>query len=273
MSYSPLNFAASHKKRFIRGCTLILGMGFIGFSLIESNSSETQTLWIVDNSLSMMVEDIATDNDIIDSRLSFAKKIIEKGSTLIPGKQAIMSVAYWAKLEVPMTDNLGVVSDVVNGINPIMRWGGSTISTPLEMIRIIYGDLPNLHIFWLTDGEFSDSGSTYSGKLDTSSITFVGLGTKAGWPIPLGYDAQGKPRYKEVDGQKIISIRDDASLNRVTKTLGANVLFFDSNKDMNLDFIHQKSETSQESLSLYMIIGWLLITIWLMIPRYNYFFK
>lgn len=248
-------------------------MGLMGFSLINSNSSQDQTLWIIDNSLSMMVEDIATESGVIDSRLSFAKKIIEKGSNLTPGKQAIMSVAYGAKLEVPMTDNLGIVSDVVNGINPIIRWGGSTISTPLEMIRIIYWDLPNLQIFWLTDGEFSDSGSTYSWKLDTSRITFVGLGAKAGWPIPLGYDAQGKPRYKEVDSRRIISIRDDESLLRVTKTLGANVIFFDSNKDLNLDFITKNTISTKKSLSLYMIIGWFLVVIWLMIPRYNYFFK
>ena len=273
MSYSPLNFVPSHKKRFIRGCTIIFGVGLMVFSVMKSNSSENQTLWIVDNSLSMTVEDMPSSSGIIDSRLNLAKKIIKNGSTLLNEKQAIMSVAYWAKLEVPMTDDLWILSDVTSGINPIIRWGGSTISTPLEMIRIVYGDLPNLRIFWLTDGEFSDSGSTYSGKLDTSRITFIGLGSRSGWPIPMGYDSDGKPKYKEVENKRITSIRDDASLNMVAKMLGAKVVFLDSEKNIDLSFIIDNSVSFEKNISIYIFIGWLFIAIWLMIPRYNYFFK
>ena len=91
-----------------------------------------------------------------------------------------MTAAYGAKLELPMTSDRLTLSDVVSGITVLTRGGGSTVTTPLETIRLIYDTLPHLSIMWITDGEFSDSGSTLSGFTTRPDITFIGLGTRSG---------------------------------------------------------------------------------------------
>ena len=52
--------------------------------------------------------------------------------------------------------------------------------TPLETARLVYGNTPHLHIIWITDGEFSDSGSLLSGLPTDTTIAFIGVGTRAG---------------------------------------------------------------------------------------------
>lgn len=79
-----------------------------------------------------------------------------------------------------MTDDRGMFSDIVHGITVQAHGGGSSISTPLEMIRLIYGSRSHLSIIWITDGEFSDSGSTLSGWTTTPDITLIGVGTRSG---------------------------------------------------------------------------------------------
>lgn len=219
----------------------------------------------------MAVEDTMVENGVIDSRLSLAKKIVNTNSLKITGKQAVMSVAYWAKLEIPMTDNLLVLSDVVNGITPILKWGWSNLHTPLETITLIYGDVPDLRIIWLTDGEFSDTGSTYTGSIDTKNITFIGVWSKVGWPIPLWYNQDGKPRYKEVDGNKITSIRDDATLGKITQNFGSRLFFAEGEKDIDISELIQKKSTQEFSVE--MILWIILLLVWLMFPRYQYIKK
>jgi hypothetical protein len=78
-----------------------------------------------------------------------------------------------------MTDNTLTLSDVVHGINIESHGGGSSISTPLEMIRLIYGNTTqHLSIVWVTDGEFSDTLETLSGWVTPPTILLIGVGTR-----------------------------------------------------------------------------------------------
>ena len=79
-----------------------------------------------------------------------------------------------------MTSDRSILSDVVSGMTVLAHGGGSTVVTPLETIRLIYSTLPHLSIIWITDGEFSDSGSTLSGFTTRPDITFIGVGTRSG---------------------------------------------------------------------------------------------
>jgi hypothetical protein len=84
-----------------------------------------------------------------------------------------------------MTGDRGVFADTVRGITVQDRGGGSSVSTPLEMIRLVYGNTPHLQIVWITDGEFSDVTEQSSllpltGGLEKVSITMIGVGTRTG---------------------------------------------------------------------------------------------
>lgn len=128
----------------------------------------------------MAVEDISTGSGTMISRLDLAKHIVLSGSSQRVGEQAIMTAAYGARLELPMVSNMANLSDVVRGITPLARGGGSTVVTPLEMVRLIYGNSSHLSVIWITDGEFSDSGSTLSGSIAPVDVTFIGVGTRSG---------------------------------------------------------------------------------------------
>ncbi len=267
----PTNFSSSPRRQLIRSALIISGLICVisGWTSGLDTGSD-RTLWVIDNSLSMAVTDIASQSGVLLSRLDFAKQIVSSGSRVRSGEQGIMTAAGWARLEMAMTDESWVLSDIVRGITVQSQGGGSSVSTPLEMIRLIYGNTSHLSIIWITDGEFSDSGSTLSGWTISPSITLIGVGTRSGWPILLGYDTDGRPRYKESDTKRVNSIRDDARLTSVARSLDADFILLDSLRDLTRI---AKSPNSNTIPSYLMIIWTFLIIVWLMVSRFRYLNK
>lgn len=274
MADVPKNFLISPRKRFIRGFCIILGILFlIVWFWNRLNTWEQNTLWIIDNSLSMAVTDIHSQTWITISRLDLAKQLIAFESNYMIGNQAIMTAANGARLELPMTQDQQIFSDVLNGIQILTRWWGSSLATPLETIRLIYGSTPNLHIIWLTDGEFSDSGSTLSGFSTSPSITFVGIGTPLGWPILEWYNTEWLPRYKESQGVQVISIRDDKKLKNISKILDAKLIQRDTSSQWVWNLIQGKNIEPSKNISFSLIFWFLLLIIGFLFPRYQYLSK
>ena len=268
MSPLPTNFSSSPQRQLIRLTFIVSGLICVVFGFVRSLDTGTaRTLWVIDNSLSMAVADVASQSGILSSRLDQAKQIAISGSHLRSGEQGIMTAAWWARLEMAMTDDRWVFSDVAQGITIQSQGGGSSVSTPLETIRLIYGSTPHLSIIWITDGEFSDSGSTLSGWATSPDITLIGVGTRSGWPILIGYDTDGRPRYKESDGKRVNSIRDDAMLTTVARSLDAELILLDSPSDL---IPIAKSPDSNIIPPYLMMIGVLLIVAWSMISRFHY---
>ncbi len=271
MSLLPTNFTLSPRRRLIRGSFIIIGVGMMIYSFFsKQDTREDHTLWVIDNSLSMAVSDIHTQSGIMISRLELAKQFVSRVSPQLSGEQAIMSAAYAARLELPMTDDRWLISNVIHGITTLARWWGSMVSLPLETIRLIYGNVPHLRIIWLTDGEFADSGSTLSGFVSPPDITYIGIGTRLGWPILLGYNADGHPRYKESGWKQVNSIRDDTTLEKISRSHDANLIFLDSDRFPDIGSIIRSSSRKDNDISLLMLFGIFSTIIWLMYPRYIY---
>lgn len=269
MTLFPLNFIISPKRRYIRGTLIIIWLISMMVGIFFwSDRSTSKTLWVIDNSLSMTVTDIMGDDNIIISRLDLAKNIVQTASQIITRDQAIMSVAHGARLDLPMNQDLAVIKNVVDGISPITQGGWSNFATPIQMIQLIYGKERHLDVIWLTDGEFADSGSTYTGNIDNMNITFIGIGTLAGWPILLGYNDEWVPRYKESWWTRVNSIRDDASLKNVANILWANAYFIDSKNAIDLNQIISSQQSSPQ-ISWYIIFGGFMLFIGLLAPRYR----
>lgn len=272
MSYFPTNFIISPRNRFIRGTLIIIGIIFLGlyYWWMSDNSDNQKTLWVVDNSLSMWVHDINTLSGIMISRLDLAKSIILQSSKYIPWEQGIMTVAQWARLELPMNHDTIAFKNVVDGITPILRWWGSSLTTPFDMIKLIYGNTPQLHIIWITDGEFSDSWATLSGYTNNPGITFIGVGTHIWWSIPLWYNPDGSPKYKESDWIRVNSSRNDILLTSISESIDAKYIKYDSTSQNNLNTLYSQQSWSSKWISIYMIIWICFIVSWLVFPRYQY---
>ncbi len=272
MSYFPTNFILSHRNRFIRGTLIIFGIIFLGLYFWRDldTTDNQKTLWVIDNSLSMTVTDIGTKSGIMISRLDLAKNIIMQSSKNITWEQAIMTSAQWARLELPMNQDAIALTNVVDGITPLVRWWGSSLMTPIETIRLIYWSTPHLHVIWITDGEFSDTWASFSGFTTNSLITFIGVGTRTWWPILLWYNWDGRPKYKESEWVRVNSSRNDALLTSISKNFNTKLLTYDSDVLNNLTEIDIYSSSWSEWISLIMILWIGLITSWLVFPRYQY---
>jgi hypothetical protein len=265
----PTNFSSSLPRRLIRWLLIIVGIGCVGFGLLRSGGSGvSHTLYIVDNSLSMEVADISTASGQMISRLDLAKQIM----TTLPqtGEQALMTSALGAELVLPMTSDRQIWADTVVSVRPVSYGGGSIALTPLETARLIYGDISDLHIVWLTDGEFSDSGITLSGWTTPPQITMVGIGTTGGWPILTGYDADGRPRYKESWGQQVISHRDDTRLYGLAEEIWADIILLDRDDPSLISDIAKKSIV-HTIIPYLVIVGIVMILFGMMSSRFRYF--
>lgn len=81
MSVSPLNFISSAPRIFLSRILILCGFALMGWMIFQTEFSgqstgEIGTLFILDTSLSMSVEDIAGDTGVMRSRLDIAKDLI-----------------------------------------------------------------------------------------------------------------------------------------------------------------------------------------------------
>ncbi len=256
----PTNFSVSLRSQSISFILIISGLICVIFAFARGlDKPSDRILYVMDNSLSMAVTDISGGSGVLISRLDFAKQMIASLSRVLWGEQAVMTAALWARLEVPMTDSSTSISDVIWGINVESHAGGSSISTPLEMIRLIYGNTPHLSIVWFTDGEFSDSVATLSGWTSSPTIVFIWVGTRAGWPILLGYDSDGRPRYKESDGKKVNSVRDADRLLVISESIGADLILSEWARDDIIESIAKNKNSN--TIPPYLTLWWVLLIV------------
>lgn len=73
----PINFASSPRRQLLRFVLIIFGLGclVIGF-LRSSDAGESHTLYVIDSSLSMAVEDISGSTGKMISRLDLARSLV-----------------------------------------------------------------------------------------------------------------------------------------------------------------------------------------------------
>lgn len=90
----PTNFSSSPRRQLIRSALIISGLICVisGWTSGLDTGSD-RTLWVIDNSLSMAVTDIASQSGVLLSRLDFAKQIVSSGSRVRSGEQGIMTAA------------------------------------------------------------------------------------------------------------------------------------------------------------------------------------
>ncbi len=77
----------SYRRYLISSLAVLIGLSLLiyRYFIVDGASSDMRTLWIVDTSLSMMVEDIGgSETGMVMSRLDLAKRLVSDGLTRIP---------------------------------------------------------------------------------------------------------------------------------------------------------------------------------------------
>ena len=222
-----LSYTAFSYKRYSIGSALILiGLFFFGYSIaLTPTSTPKKTLWIVDISLSMGVEDIVESGSILHSRLDLAKAIIDGGIRQRWWEHAIIGYARSAWVLAPFSSDRAFLTSVVSGIQPIDIYGWSDISAAFLLVRSLYGGLGTpIEMILLSDGGSSTSIDTITDLPERSSLTIIGIGTQKWGKIPLGYDLDGERRYKYFEKKEITIPYEQDILKTLIKRYGASYI-------------------------------------------------
>lgn len=208
---------------------ILLATAFLGpISSLSINSSERQgidLIWVLDVSKSMDVQDVSEWDQIV-SRLAWAKKIIENYILSHPeNRYGLVIFAGKARLVSPLTSESDSVLTFLTSIDTASITDGGTNFR--EALDIAVGRLsgkesnpPSLML--LSDGgdkeDLSDTtmiASLFANKNITLST--VGMGSDAWWPIPTGQDMFGNVTFKLFDGEMITSRLEPDTLKSLAK--------------------------------------------------------
>lgn len=265
---SKKNSSFSILRYFLHLAFVLWWIFCIGYSISLDSSLITSgdTVWIVDTSLSMCIEDMEWDRKTaIESRFTIAKSIIKKWISEIPWKHAVVVYAENAGIASPFSSDIFHLSEVVDNLNIVENYGWSDLSSALSLVKNIYflsGISP--HIYVLTDGGLT-GGSVFP-DIQGSNITLIALWSEVGGKIPLGYNAQGERRYKYFEGKEIIIPLDQVNIDTIRQKYNTS-LFHVTGLRNSFDFLSEK-KSIVFSYNFWRILGILITIIGFLIHPY-----
>lgn len=275
-SFLPFNFRDSYIRSFLRYICMIFGVLLIGvwvFSNTQYLSGKwPKTLWILDNSLSMVVQDMGGSGDIVLSRFDRAKDMILSLSPHIWWYQALMIFWKSASLVLPFSTDQKVFSATVNWLAPVLYSSSTDIETALWSVDLIYWD-DDIHVIVLTDGERTIEENTESLSNSPKKITFIGIWTQAWGMMLQWYDSVWRPRYKQYEWKPAISRLDKSYLEVLKEKLRANLFVVSDNDtyEKTLESLIKKTKDDNLLNDQRIILIWIVLLLsWLMLSPYSY---
>jgi len=221
-------FPENHKSAYWLSVILIgLSILFAVFALMDPLFGEERVkvkregidiVYALDLSNSMNAEDVAP------SRLEKAKKIISESVQKLGGDRVGLIVfAADAYSISPLTNDYSAIQSYINSANPeLISQQGTSFSQVLTKAVEMFGKAPTTGkmLVILSDGE--DNESSISKAVDLAKennihIVSMGIGTKAGGPIPTkvgDFEEYKLDRY----GETVISKLDEASLKSLAES-------------------------------------------------------
>jgi von Willebrand factor type A domain len=236
------------------------------------STPEVGTLFILDTSLSMSVEDIASESGVMRSRLDTAKELIRDATQPI-WPRALMTFASTARLQLPLSHDGQLWQDTLDTLSPV-RYGSMTdIETALASAILAYGTTP-LHIVLITDGETTTDIATQTGVVlpESMNLTLIGIATAWGGRIIDHYDGDGRIVYKIYEGRDVVSRLDLDHLKQLGTKYHAQLALIEKSSDVaevHSFLSQQQIQNPIGSSRILFILAALLVLIWLMIRDYR----
>jgi Ca-activated chloride channel homolog len=240
---------------------LLLGFALLSVVLMDPRSGEIKikgkvrqdkTIILIDTSTSMLAEDVRPNR--LEKAVLVAKHFVRKA---VGHEVSIMVFADITKKLVPFTSDLDLLDARLDSIRMLRNMNaGSSIGIAIEE-AVQYFDPKDSgvsgNILVITDGE--DNADTEAFKVPEGiNLALVGVGTKAGGPIPL------KDSYGMFYGQKrsqgvtvISKLNEEFFLNAVRDQKNAKffpVQSYDLPTNLILDFLSQTKAEEKEGENL-----------------------
>ncbi len=222
-------FFTRSRRHKISSILYLVGIGFLLFSLLDlrgkeikvsAKTSGQKTIILIDNSASMMVEDVRPNR--FSKALFLAKHYVKRA---VGQKISVLVFSDGTKKIVPFTDDISLIDariDTLKGLN--LNRGGTSLSLAVQESIQYFRDTSkdasgNILIF--TDAEETDGGVELNIP-DGISVGVVGIGTSKGGPIPVRNSKGIFRKNKEFQGKVVISKLD----NDFLKSLGSKIRKF-----------------------------------------------
>lgn len=220
----------------------------------------------------MVVEDILGEDNILNSRLDIAKRILLENN--LSGYRALMTFASNSKLQLPLSNDVIVWNEIVNSIEPIQYWSPTDIESAIASTVLLYPDT-DIDVYILTDGERTSEWDSMTWVIVWDSMRFhlIGIGTANGGKIINNYDGNGNYVYKKYDWKDIISRLDKDYLKQIADRYWTTLHTVESTSDIWWviesiwrDTPHATQWTIQDWI---LIFGSVCILLGLIVPDYS----
>lgn len=243
----------------------------IFLDLFPHRLRERGSLFIVDVSLSMTVEDMIGENSVRKSRLQVVQDILKN----IPdtSQRALMTFAETAKLQLPLSRNDILWDEVVDAITPITYGASTDLGVALQSAALVYGDVP-LDVYIFTDGEQTIQTDVLTGAItrDNMQIHIIGVWSNEWGKIINNYDSEWRIVYKKYEWKEILSKLDKDYLVWLQDAYDATLTIIQDATDKGsiLTLLDSHKSVPLQSLDrVYYILAWFCILLWLIIPDYR----
>ena len=275
--FSPYNFVLLPIRVFFTRILLLAGVCLISYGIflewdIPSDTEHRESIFLVDTSLSMVVEDILWEDNILNSRLDTAKNILREVN--IHGNRSLMIFASSSKLQLPLSNDITVWNEIVNSIEPIQYWSSTDIESAIASTVLLYPK-KNIDVYILTDGERTSEWESMTWVIvwEDMRLHIIGIGTANGGKIISNYDGNGNYVYKKYDWKDIISRLDREYLQQIADRYWATLHTVEKASDLwwVIEYIWTDSTTAiQWTIRDWILIfGSICILLGLIIPDYR----
>lgn len=264
------NFTPSLPRMFFRAFCLVCGIvSIVIWVAFLSERWESVTVWILDTSLSMTTDDLLDTQWVAQSRMDTARALVASGISLVSGRQSLITFSDSARLIVPLTDDQDFLKLSLESLTPHIYWGASDMAKVIELLTS-YDSSLTVHAIVLTDGEWSHTPHMLSILPSHVSLTIVGIGTESGGPMLEGYDAFGKPRYKQSAWKTVISRLDRPELETLTSRYSARLFIIDRySLDQLHDILHDPAVLRPLSRQIFLVAWVVFLLLSISFPFYR----
>ena len=238
----------------------LLATLFLILSIVDvlSGTEEVKTKQKINNVIFLLdVSSSMNAQDVEPNRLDEAKNIIiNTMSKMQNDKVGIVVFAGEATSIMPLTTDFSAVETYIGGIETnIVKKQGTDFLIGMETVAEKFKDLPkgSRKVVILSDGEDNEGNEKSAIKLSKkegiAAIT-VGIGSEEGAPIPEYVFGQLMGYKTDLNGQTVISKRQDQALQNIASETGGSYVDGNNLENATTQIVDalQKTSTSSESV-------------------------